>query len=57
MLQRCRTILAPYIIYRQGGVGMGKVFQLVILQPLYSVGEGLILTTDSRCGVQNVSDT
>ena len=45
LLQRCRIILAshhsaPYIIYRQGGVGMGKVLQLVILQPLYRVGRG-----------------
>ena len=33
----CRTFLAPYIIYRQGGVGMGKVFQLVIVQLLYRI--------------------
>ena len=26
------------LIYRHGGVGMGKVFQLVILQALYSLG-------------------
>ena len=30
-----------YIYIDRGGVGMGKVFQLVILQPLYSVGRGV----------------
>ena len=46
-----KTSVHTLLIYRQRWVGMGKIFQLVILQALYSLGRANI---DRRLRVQDV---